>query len=356
MSLEELRKQIDELDVRIVQLINQRAAIVRQIGDIKAENSQAVYSPVREHAVYENVTAANAGPLSNESVRAVFREVMSGCIALEKQLKVAYLGPAGTFTHWAARSKFGDSVTYVPVTSMDEVFEEVERKRADYGVVPVENSTEGGIRETLARFLDSPLKVCAEIILEIHHALLAKCPVEDIKRIYSKGTVFGQVRRWLKAHLPGAELVEVASTSRAAELAAAEPGAAAIGHRELAATHGLRVLFDQIEDLSHNVTRFFVLSDHMSEPTGDDKTAVLCSVRDKVGALHDLLEPFKRYTINMTRIESFPSPSTAWQYYFFVDFLGHPAEQRISEALELVKTECGSFKILGAFPRCAGKW
>ena len=352
MSLEELRKQVDELDARIVQLINQRAKIVRQIGRLKAGGNESVYTPHREQAVYANVTGANAGPVSDEAMRAVFREIMSGCIALEKPLKIAYLGPPGTFTHWAARSKFGDSVQYVPAASLEEIFEEVERKRADYGVVPIENSTEGGIRETLARFIDSPLQVCAEIVLEIHHSLLANCVLDEVRKVYSKGTVFGQVRRWLRTHLPRAETVEVSSTSRAAELAAGEPGAAAIGHAELAAAYGLNVLFDHIEDYAHNVTRFFVLGDHVSDATGDDKTAILCSVKDKVGALHDLLAAFKDHGINMTKIESFPSPTTAWQYYFFIDLQGHPDDDGTRKALDAMRQECESFKILGAFPRC----
>ena len=354
MNLEELRKQIDELDTRIVQLINERAEIVRQIGKLKADGNKSAYTPHREQAVYANAIGANAGPIGDEAVRAVFREIMSGCIALEKPLKIAYLGPTGTFTHWAARSKFGDSVQYVPAASLDEVFEEVERKRADYGVVPIENSTEGGIRETLARFLESPLQVCAEIVCEIHHSLLANCGLDEVKKVYSKGTVFGQARRWLRTHLPNAETVEVASTSRAAELAAGGPGAAAIGHAELAAVHGLSILFDHIEDYAHNVTRFFVLGDHMSGPTGDDKTAILCSVKDKVGALHDLLAAFKNHSINMTKIESFPSPTTAWQYHFFIDLQGHPDNDDTRKALEDMRQECESFKILGAFPRCSG--
>ena len=352
MSLDELRKQIDELDRAIVRIINQRAEIARQIGELKSDGNKSVYAPAREQAVYDNAISANPGPLDEVAIRSVFREIMSGCIALEKQIKISYLGPPGTFTHWAARSKFGDCVSYGPAASMDEVFEEVERKRADYGVVPVENSTEGGIRETLARFLDSPLKVCAEILAEIHHSLLARGPLEQITKVYSKGTVFGQTRRWLKAHLPEAELTEVSSTSRAAELAAAEDGAAAIGHADLAACHGLKLLFDHIEDLAHNVTRFFVLGRHMSGPTGDDKTAILCSTEDRVGALHDVLAAFKQHHINMTKIESFPSPTMAWQYYFFVDFIGHPDEELTGLALEEMRRHSKSLKILGAFPRC----
>jgi len=352
MSLDELRRRIDELDRKIVKLINDRARVVSEIGRLKASASQDVYNATREQAVYDNVLGANKGPLCEEAVRAIYREIMSGCIRVEKPLKVAYLGPAGTFTHWAARSKFGDSVAYAPVSSMDEVFDEVERGRADYGVVPVENSTEGGIRATLARFLDTPLKACAEIAREIHHCLLARCALGEVRKVYSRGTVFMQTRRWLHENLPGVELVEVASTSHAAELAAQEQGAAAIGHEDLARTSGLQVLASNIEDLAHNVTRFFVLGRSISPPTGNDKTALLCSVKDKVGALHDMLGSFKEHKINLTKIESFPSPTTAWQYYFFIDCLGHPEDDKLGRALAELEKECQTLKILGAFPRC----
>ncbi|KPK64011.1 MAG: hypothetical protein AMK73_04870 [Planctomycetes bacterium SM23_32] len=350
MELDDLRRKVDELDAQIVRLINERARLACRIGKLKQKDNEALYVPARQQAVYDNVAQLNEGPLSDDCLRAVYREIMSGCLALEKPLKVAYLGPEGTFTHVAARMNFGDTVSFVPVSTMDEVFDEVERGRADYGVVPVENSTGGGIQETLARFLDSPL---AEIVLEIHHALMANCRLEAIETIYSRGEVLRQTRRWLQEHVPGAQLQTVSSTSAAAERAAAEPKAAAIGNSSLAAVHGLRVLFDRIEDYAHNVTRFFVLGDHVSGATGDDKTAILCSTRDEVGALHDLLGPFKEHSINMTKIESFPSPSEPWQYYFFIDFVGHPEDGGTRQALEEMKAQCVSFKVLGAFPRCA---
>ncbi len=354
MDLDELRKKIDELDGRIVRLINERADVARQIGRLKAGKDGRVYIPSRHEEVLRRVAELSEGPLPADCLQAVYREIMSGCLALEKPVKVAYLGPEGTFTHSAARANFGESVHYVAASTIDGVFGEVERGRAEYGVVPVENSTGGGIHETLTRFLDSPLKVCAEIVHDIHHALMAACAPEQIERIYSRGQVFGQTRRWLQTHMPGQELVEVQSTSTAAAEAAQDPAGAAIGNASLASAHGLDVLFEHIEDYSHNVTRFFVLADHSSEPSGDDKTALLCSVRDKVGALHDLLTPFKEYAINMTKIESFPSPTAAWQYYFFIDFLGHPEEENTHLALEQMRAECLSFKVLGAFPRCRG--
>ncbi len=351
MGLDELRKTIDELDAEIVRLINERARVARQVGELKSESHSDVYVPSRERAVYDHVAELNQGPLSDDVMMAVYREIISGCLTLEKPVTVAYLGPEGTFTHGAARQNFGDSVHYLPAATIDEVFGEVEKRRADYGVVPVENSTGGGIHETLTRFLSSPLKVCAEIAYEIHHALMARCDPEAVERVYSRGQVFAQTRRWLQTHMPDCELHEVASTSVAARMAAEEEGAAAIGSASLAAVHGLNVLFEHIEDYSHNMTRFFVLGKHASQPTGDDKTALLCSVRDKVGALHDLLAPFKEHGINMTKIESFPSPEAAWQYYFFIDFLGHPEDAKTRRALEQMQEECVSFKVLGAFPR-----
>jgi chorismate mutase/prephenate dehydratase len=328
--------------------------VAREIGRLKAGDNSRVYIPSRHEQVLRRVAELSDGPLADDCLQAVYREIMSGCLALEKPVNVAYLGPEGTFTHSAALANFGESVQYLAASTIDGVFSEVERGRADYGVVPVENSTGGGIHETLTRFLDSPLKICAEIVQEIHHALMAACPPEQIERIYSRGQVFGQTRRWLQTHMPDPELIEVQSTSAAAAEAAQDDAGAAIGNASLASTHGLDVLFDHIEDYSHNVTRFFVLSEHSSDPSGDDKTALLCSVRDKVGALHDLLAAFKDYAINMTKIESFPSPTAAWQYYFFIDFLGHPEEENTRQALEQMRAECLSFKVLGAFPRCRG--
>lgn len=351
MDMDDLRERIDEVDARIVELLNERAHVVTEIGEIKRENDGAIYIPAREEAVYQHVTDLNGGPLSDTCIKAIYRELMSGCIALEKTLRISYLGPEGTFTHDAARSKFGESVEYVSASTLDEVFEMVESGRAEYGVVPVENSTEGGIHETLTRFLTSSVRVSAEVVREIHHALLAKCSLDEVETVYSKAPVFTQTRRWLSTNLPDAEHAYVNSTSAAAELAAEVQGGAAIARQDLAAEHGLNVLADHIEDYSHNVTRFFVLGDHVSPPTGNDKTALLCSVKDKVGALHDLLMPFKKYGINMTKIESFPSPTMAWRYYFFIDFAGHPDDEQTRQAMAEMEKECVEFRVLGAFPR-----
>ena len=354
MNVDDLRKKIDDIDAELVRLMNQRAQVVLRIGELKEENNDEIYSPSREETIYDHVLDENDGPLPPECVRAVYRELMSGCIALQKPVKISFLGPEGTFTHEAALSRFGDSVEYEPAASLEDVFKAVEQEKVDYGVVPVENSTEGGIHEALTRFLTSPLKVNAEIVREIHHALLSRSALDDITTVYSKSQVFTQCREWLSANIPNVSRREVSSTSAAAEMAAEEDGAAAIARRQLGATHGLNVVEDHIEDYAHNVTRFFVLGHRIAEPSGDDKTALLCSVRDKVGALHDLLRPFKEHAINMTKIESFPSPTTRWQYLFFIDFQGHPKEEHLQEALDEMRKECVEFRILGAFPRCEG--
>lgn len=354
MELDDLRKQVDELDGRIVRLINERAGVARKIGEVKAQQGGTFYSPSREAAVYERIESHNEGPLSNECIRAVYREIIGGCLALEAPLKIAYLGPAGTFTHAAARSRFGESVEYIHAATIDDVFTDVERGRADYGVVPIENSTDGGIHETMTRFLNSPLKACAEIVKEIHHTLMSLGSAEEVKRIYSRPQVFAQTRRWLQTHMSDVELIGVSSTSAAAERAAAEADSAAIGSTSLAAAHGLKVLFEGLEDYAHNVTRFYVVGQHMGEPTGDDKTALLCRIRDRSGALRDLLSPFTEHGINMTRIESFPSPTEAWQYFFFIDLIGHPEEPATKEALEEMAPQCEELKVLGAFPQAKG--
>jgi len=349
-DIDTLRGKIDGLDEKIAEALNERARIVELIGRAKAKSNDIIYKPHRERAVYEHVRDCNVGPLPDKAMKSIFREIISACRALEKPVAVAYLGPSGTFTHWATISQFGESIDYRAVDSLKEVFSEVESGGADYGVVPVENSTEGGIRETLALFLESPLKVCTEIVYEIRLSLMARCPLKDIERVYSKGPVFGQARRWLGENLPDAAQVEVKSTSRAAGLAAEEDGAAAIGFEDLAKEHGLEVLARNIQDQKQNVTRFFVLGHQLSKPTGNDKTAILCSIKDRVGALYDLLDAFKQNGINMTKIESFPSRSQTWNYYFFIDFLGHPEEEKIRVALKNMRSHCEMLRVIGAFP------
>ncbi|MFQ5861996.1 MAG: prephenate dehydratase [Candidatus Brocadiales bacterium] len=350
-TLESLRKQIDDLDSRIVKLLNDRARIAQQIGEIKRKTSAEVYHPNREQQVCERVTLENKGPLPNDSLMAIYRELMAGTRALERPLKVSYLGPVGTFSFVAARKSFGASVKYVPQRGIDAVFREVETGRANYGIVPAENSTEGGVRETLNMFQECDVKICAEVILPIHHSLMARCAVEEVKRIYSKLQVFYQCRGWLSSNFPEAELLEVGSTTEAAQMAKKEANAAAIANAEVAEPYNLNVLCSNIEDNPDNVTRFYVLSKSFSSPSGKDKTAVMCYIKNQVGALYEILRPFRKYDVNLTSIESLPSGRKAWDYSFYIEFEGHVQDENIKKALEKVSGVCLELKVLGSFPR-----
>ncbi len=350
MELEKLRKEIDRLDLKIIQLLNKRAGLSSKIGRLKAKSKKSIYSPDRERFVYDRIEKENKGPLSNETLKSVYREIMSGSLALEKPIVIAYLGPPATFTHIAALKKFGSSVSYLPVNSITEVFTEVERGRVDYGVVPIENSIEGAVNHTLDMFMESDLKICSEISLEVSHNLLANCKMSQIKKVYSNPQVFGQCRIWLEANLPNVELVEVSSTTKAAELAVKERGTAAIASSLAADCYGLNILARSIEDSAHNVTRFLVIGRVESNPTKRDKTSIMFSVKDRVGALHDMLVPFKKYGINLTKIESRPSKKKAWEYYFFVDMVGHYQDKNVKKALGELERGCTYFKILGSYP------
>lgn len=350
-ALESLRRQIDELDSRIVLLLNERAKVAQQIGEVKRQTNTQVYYPDREQQVYQRVISENKGPLPNNSLAAIYRELMAGSRALEGPLKVSFLGPVGTFSYVAARKSFGSSVEYLPQKAIDSVFREVKAGRVDYGIVPVENSTEGGIRETLHAFLECDVKVCAEIILPIQHSLMSNSVPEKIKRIYSKLQVFSQCKNWLANNFPEAELLEVGSTTEAAQMAKKETGAAAIAHAEVAEPYNLNILYQNIEDNPNNVTRFFILSQKFSGPSGQDKTAIMCYIKNQVGALYELLHPFKKYGINLTSIESLPSRKKAWDYSFYIDFEGHVQDERVRKALEKVGSRCLELRILGSFPR-----
>ncbi|MFH0772191.1 MAG: prephenate dehydratase [Candidatus Omnitrophota bacterium] len=350
MELEKLRGKIDRLDSRIICLLNSRARLSVKIGRLKRKNNRSVYSPDREMAVYDRIAKQNHGPLSEDTLKAVYREIMSGSLALEKPLRITYMGPPASFSNIAALKKFGSSVEYIPVNSITEVFAEVEHDRADYGVVPIENSIEGAVNYTLDMFTESDLKICSEISLEISHNLLANCGMERIKRVYSNPQVFGQCRIWLEANLPNVELVEVSSTTRAAEIAVKERYSAAIASVLAADCYGLKILARSIEDSAHNVTRFLVIGKAESNPTGKDKTSVMLSIKDKIGALHDMLASFKRYKINLTKIESRPSKKKAWEYFFFIDMMGHCRDESIKKALAAVKDNCAAVKILGSYP------
>jgi chorismate mutase/prephenate dehydratase len=351
MSLDELRKKIDELDHQLVKLLNERARVVVEIGTLKTKTDKPVYSPDREKEVFAKIIEANKGPLPDKCLVAIWRELMSGSFVLERPLRIGYLGPGGSFSHTAAMLKFGQSVEYEPLADITSIFDEVSKGHCDLGLAPVENTMGGGVIETLDALIDSDVKVCAEVLMAIHHNLLGNCTLEEIETIYSKPEVFAQCRNWLSAAFKGAQTVPVASTAKAAQLAADEPKGAAIGSSVAAELYGLRIICENIEDIANNVTRFLVISREDAKPTGEDKTAILFSTAHKAGALADVLDIFKQYGINLTNIESRPSRKRQWEYYFFVDFQGHKTEKHIQKGLEESRKHCLQLSILGSFPR-----
>ncbi len=350
-QLTELRKQIDTLDQQLVQLLNQRARVVTDIGHLKRGSNSPIYAPDREQEVLERIRKANQGPLPDTCLVAIWRELMSGSFFLERPLRIGYLGPAGSFSHLAARKKFGASVEYDNIEDIAAVFEEIARGHIDYGLVPIENSAIGGIGETLDGFLGSAVQICAEVLINIHHNLLANCPPEQIKVIYSKPEVFSQCRRWLSVQLPHAVRVPSASSSRAAEQASKEANAAAIGSDLAGALYELNTLFANIEDNPANTTRFFVLGKQGAKPTGDDKTAIMFTTAHKAGALAEVLDVVRDNGLNLTHIDKRPSQRVNWEYYFFVDFLGHRDEPGVVKALDEARKHCLQLTILGSFPR-----
>ena len=351
MNLSEWRSQIDATDVELVRLLNERTRMALEIGRIKNLVGGEIYVPAREKEVLDRVCELNPGPLMPESIRAIYREIMSAALALERNLKVAYLGPPATFTHQAARSRFGGSVEYVSCETISDVFDAVEKGVADYGVVPVENSTEGAVTHTLDRFGETFLKVCAEIYLPVSQCLLSRSPRERIKRIYSHPQVIGQCRQWLQREMTGIDILPSASTAKAAEQAAQDLEAGALSSRLAAEVYGLNVLMSGIQDYSGNVTRFMVLARAYGRPSGDDKTSLLFAVQHRSGALFKALESFAGTGLNMTRIESRPSRNKVWEYVFFVDIEGHADEDRVKQALQKLAEHCTVLTILGSYPR-----
>ncbi|HRZ87313.1 MAG TPA: prephenate dehydratase [bacterium] len=352
MDLKKMRDKINQIDSEIIKAINERARFALEIGKIKIKNNQDIYSPEREKEVYARICAENKGPVRSDSLVAIYREIMSGALALEKELVIAYLGPQATFTHQAALNKFGSSVKYISMKNITDVFTEVEKGYADYGVVPIENSTEGIITHTLDMFIDSDLKIYSEVYLEIGHNLMSLSEnLENIRKIYSKAEVFGQCRSWLHANMPNVELAEVSSTTRAAQLAREEQGAGAIASRLAATVYGLHLVAQGIEDSAHNVTRFLVIGRRYGKRTRDDKTSLMFSIKDRVGALYETLLPFRKNKINLTKIESRPSKRKAWEYYFFVDLVGHCEDAKVKKAIAELSKAVHFVKILGSYPK-----
>ncbi|MDD5348122.1 MAG: prephenate dehydratase [Candidatus Omnitrophica bacterium] len=349
-NLTSLRKRVDSLDARIVKFLVQRARVTLDIARSKRGTAHSIYCPDREQDVLYKVTHAARPPLSPEALSSIYREIMSASLALEKDLTIAFLGPDATFTHQAALKRFGSRVSYRSCDSIASVFNEVEKGAVDYGVVPIENSIEGAVNHTLDMFVDSDLKICSQVILDITQNLLARCPMRQVKRIYSNPMVFGQCRAWLQKNLPAAELVEVPSTTQATQEAASHKNSAAIASLLASRIYAVPVIAGNIQDSGHNFTRFFVIGDIEPRATGHDKTSLVFSIKDKVGALHHMLLPFKKYRVNLSKIESRPSKKRAWDYYFFIDIEGHGSDPRIRRALAELENRCKFLKVLGSYP------
>jgi chorismate mutase/prephenate dehydratase len=352
-SISALRRRIDQIDDRILQLLNRRAELAIAIAHQKARRNSSIYAPAREKGVLARLVRQNGGPLARASVRAIFREIISASRALEQRLRVAYLGPEATYSHLAAQAQFGAAADYVAAATIADVFGDVERGNADLGVVPVENSNEGMVAHTLDLLVESPLRIAAEVLLPVDHCLLAQpgTTLAQVGRVVAHPQALGQCRRWLATHLPAAATVAEASNASAAQRAAAEPGTAAIAAEAAAGAYGLAVLARSIQDEANNVTRFLVLARRDGEqPSGDDKTSLVVSVRDEVGVLAKLLRPFATHGIDLMKIESRPLRERPWEYYFFLDLKGHRDEPRVARALAEVRRRALRCSVLGSYP------
>lgn len=353
-QLQTLREQIDSLDRRIQQLISERAQCAQQVGLIKqaSGNSGNFYRPEREAQVLRRVIENNRGPLSSEEMARLFREIMSACLALEEPLKIAFLGPEGTYTQAAALKHFGKSIRSLPLRAIDEVFREVEAGTADYGVVPVENSTEGVVNHTLDMFLQSPLRICGEVQMRISHHLISHVTeLAAVQRIYSHRQSLAQCREWLDANMPRVEQIEVSSNGEAALRVRDESDAAAIAGQCAADIYQLPTLVRNIEDEPNNTTRFLIIGAQTILPSGDDKTALLVASLNRPGALFNLLEPLARNQVSMTRIESRPSRRGMWDYVFFIDLDGHAQDAPVANALAELREQASLFRVLGSYPK-----
>lgn len=358
-NLDELRKRIDEVDSKLVDLLNTRAELVVNVGKVKRGDGTPIYAPHREQAVLKKVLEASRGPMLSRTIEAVYREIMSGSFALEQPLRIGYLGPPGSFSHEAAQKQFGSSVSFEDLREIEGVFTEVVRGHVDYGMVPIENSAHGGVAEALDAFrrYASDVNIYAEVQLGVRQALLANCQPSEVKRIHSKPEALSQCRKWLATQYPKAELIPAVSTSRAVQIAKAEglleehAGSAAIGSKLAGQLYGVQVLFDNIEDDPNNVTRFFVISKQAAKPSADDKTSIMFTTPDKPGALVSVLRVFQDAEINLSHIDKRPSGRTNWEYTFFIDALGHRDSERMAKAIETAAALCSDLVVLGSYPR-----
>jgi chorismate mutase/prephenate dehydratase len=356
--LSDVRQKIDELDAQIQTLISDRARLAWAVRESKGQLDNAVdyYRPEREAQVLRAVRERNDGPISDAEMLRLFREIMSVCLAQQEPLKIAYLGPEGTFTQQAVFRHFGHSVQAIGVTGIDDVFTQVESTDVDFGVVPVENSNQGIVSHTLDRFLDSDLKICGEIEMPIHHNLLSKSKsLADIERIYSHQQSLSQCKLWIRQHLPSVECIAVSSNAEAARRVRYSPDAAAISSKSAAEIYGVPILFSRIEDQLDNATRFLVIGRHILSPSGDDKTSLLLAGDEGPGALHSLLTPLARHSLNMSRIESRPSNVSRWSYVFFIDVEGHAETEPLKTALVEMQEQTSLTRVLGSYPKAVSR-
>ena len=353
LTLPILRDDIDSIDDQILELLNKRAGFVLEVGRIKEKDGKKLFHvPEREEAIYKRLTEKNTGPFPENAIRPVYREIISASLAMEKALKIACLGPEATFCHVASIEHFGQAANFIPTRDVPDIFDEVERGRADYGVVPIENSTEGVVNLTLDMFFDSPLQICAEVMLSISQCLLSmEDNLEDIKVIYSHPQAIAQCYTWISRNLPHVEIKETLSTALAAKTAKEEKGTAAIASEFAAKTYRIPVLKAKIEDNPHNYTRFWVIGKKSPGASGKDKTSLMSSIRDDVGALHNLLLPFSENGINLTKIESRPFRKKAWEYIFFIDIEGHMDDPIVKKAISSLASHSQFMKVLGSYPR-----
>lgn len=352
-ELDGLREEIDAIDRQLVKLLNERAQVVIEVGKYKKREKDAppIYAPDRERMVLDKIKAQNQGPLPDKCLLAIWRELMSGSFFLERPLRIAFLGPEGSFSHVAARKKFGLSVAYEPVADIAGVFHEITHEHCDLGIVPVENAIAGGIIETLDSLLDTSVYICAEMLMAIHHNLMAKCAFDEIQKVYSKPEVFTQCRQWISTTMPTIHMIPAPSTADAARRAAEEPNAAAIGADLAAELYNLPLLYENIEDTANNVTRFLVIGREPSRPTGNDKTTLVFNTAHKVGALVDVLQGFRYNNVNLTNIDSRPSRKRDMEYAFFVECQGHQSDANVAQAIAEARRHCLQLSVLGSYPR-----
>ncbi|MBI5328436.1 MAG: prephenate dehydratase [Deltaproteobacteria bacterium] len=351
-KIKNIRSKIDNIDDKLLELLNKRASLVIEVGKVKLEGKRDFYVPAREKEIYQRLIRNNTGPFPNQALRNVFREIMSASLSLEKPLHVAYLGPKATFTHQACMHFFGLSAEFIPEKDIADIFDDVERGKVDFGVVPIENTTEGVVSHTIDMFVTSDIKICGEITMEVSLSLLNRTgKIHDVKKIYSHPHAIAECKEWLRGRFPDVPLFDVSSTAMAAQTSSEDLSSAAIASEFAATLYDLQVVERKIEDHSNNFTRFLVIGKKNPDKSGDDKTSVMFAVKDMPGALYEILKPFAERGINLTKIESRPQKGKAWEYIFFVDMDGHVSDSKVSKSIKELETKCSFMKIMGSYPK-----